>query len=131
MHQLNDEQCATLLAMLAERERQLASEIDEHVARLRASSAPDTSTASGDMADQADGEVIREQNNTAVTRDAHALDDIAAARARIATGVVGICINCGSEIGYERLLVQPTAARCVPCQEFFERSHQPFADAPG
>jgi RNA polymerase-binding transcription factor DksA len=131
MHQLNDEQCATLLDLLAEHERLLTSAIDEHVAQRRASGTAETSMPPGDIADQADNELNRERDNTAVTRDAHALEEIAAARERIAAGVAGICINCGGEIGFERLLVQPTAARCVPCQEFYERSHRSATDVPG
>lgn len=34
----------------------------------------------------------------------------------------GDCIDCGNEIGFERLLVYPSAQRCVACQGQFEKA---------
>lgn len=36
---------------------------------------------------------------------------------RIRDGSYGRCGDCNREIGRERLLVQPSAERCLPCQE--------------
>ncbi|MDE2613863.1 MAG: TraR/DksA C4-type zinc finger protein [Burkholderiales bacterium] len=47
--------------------------------------------------------------------------DIVAARARIAQGSYGECIDCGEDVGYERLLAYPTAKRCIACQREHER----------
>lgn len=46
--------------------------------------------------------------------------DIAAARERIKAGTYGECIDCGSDIRYERLLAYPTAKRCIDCQRTHE-----------
>lgn len=46
--------------------------------------------------------------------------DIVAARQRIALQTYGKCIDCGSDIGYERLLAYPTAKRCNDCQRKHE-----------
>lgn len=54
-------------------------------------------------------------------RDTEELQDIAAARQRLNDGTYGECIDCGCDIPPARLAVQPAAARCVPCQERFER----------
>lgn len=40
---------------------------------------------------------------------------------RIDQGSYGICIECGSDIGSDRLDAYPTAARCIDCQEKRER----------
>lgn len=32
-----------------------------------------------------------------------------------------LCIDCDDEIPAERLLAKPHAARCIDCQEYFER----------
>jgi RNA polymerase-binding transcription factor DksA len=47
--------------------------------------------------------------------------DIAAARERIKAGTYGECIECGSDIRYERLLAYPTAKRCIDCQRAHEQ----------
>jgi DnaK suppressor protein len=56
-------------------------------------------------------------------RDIDELRAIVAARERMADGHYGICVDCGTDIPLARLQAQPTASRCVPCQERFETSH--------
>ena len=56
-------------------------------------------------------------------RDAEELRDIEAARERMARGHYGQCIDCGTDIPPARLRAQPWAARCVACQERYERTH--------
>jgi RNA polymerase-binding transcription factor DksA len=43
------------------------------------------------------------------------IDEIEAARTRLAAGTYGICIRCGLRIPIERLRARPTATMCVPC----------------
>jgi len=38
-------------------------------------------------------------------------------------GTIGICIDCGQDIGFERLLANPTARRCLICQEHREKTY--------
>ena len=47
---------------------------------------------------------------------------IEAARDRAQNGQVDLCADCGEEIGFERLLVQPHAVRCVDCQARYEHA---------
>ena len=61
--------------------------------------------------------------NAAVGRDMGELLAIDMARKRMERDEYGDCIQGGSEIPYERLIVQPTAARCAPCQGNYERTH--------
>ena len=123
MSQLTAEELAALVELLDTEERSLAAVIDEHVAGLRASSAPGTTTLAGDIADLAEIELVRGHQSASIERDLRALRDIEVARARIAAGSVGSCIDCGEEIGFDRLLVHPTASRCVLCQEMYEQTH--------
>jgi DnaK suppressor protein len=128
MSELTDKQLATLLELLDAREQLLESVVLEHIARLRNSSAPEIAPMVGDTADLADIELERHQDNAAVERDVRELRDIKGARARISEGGIGICIDCGDEIGFDRLLVQPTASRCVRCQDLYEHTHVPVPD---
>ena len=34
----------------------------------------------------------------------------------------GDCIDCGNEIGFERLLAYPSAQRCIDCQNQYEKA---------
>ena len=34
----------------------------------------------------------------------------------------GDCIDCGNEIGFERLLAYPSAQRCIQCQNLYEKA---------
>lgn len=43
------------------------------------------------------------------------IEEIDAARARLAAGKYGICSRCGSRIPVERMRARPTATMCVPC----------------
>lgn len=49
------------------------------------------------------------------------LRSVEAACARLVDGSYGRCLNCGAPIAHERLRVQPTARKCLPCQEAHER----------
>ncbi|MFO1292518.1 MAG: TraR/DksA C4-type zinc finger protein [Rubrivivax sp.] len=56
--------------------------------------------------------------------------DIAGARRRIGDGSYGLCLACGEDIAYERLLAYPTAKRCIDCQREHERRRAALAGAP-
>jgi RNA polymerase-binding protein DksA len=78
----------------------------------------------GGVADAGDESVAVERadlRNARIGRDVTELRDIEAALARIAEGEYGYCIDCGGEIGVDRLRAQPTAKRDVRCQSRFEQ----------
>ncbi len=35
----------------------------------------------------------------------------------------GDCVDCGEEIGFERLIANPSAQRCIACQRKYEKSY--------
>ena len=55
-----------------------------------------------------------------VSRDAAELRDVEAALARMNDGTYGACVECGEAIPYARLEANPSAARCIACQEKLE-----------
>lgn len=78
----------------------------------------------GGVADAGDESVAVERadlRNARIGRDVTELRDTEAALARISEGLYGFCIDCGGEIGVERLRAQPTASRDVRCQSLFEQ----------
>jgi RNA polymerase-binding protein DksA len=56
-------------------------------------------------------------------RDLEELRDIDAALDRIEGNEYGECEQCGADIGFARLEVQPTATRCIECQAQYEKTH--------
>jgi RNA polymerase-binding protein DksA len=59
------------------------------------------------------------------------LSAIVAAERRLAEGDYGLCEDCGNAIGYARLEAQPTASRCVKCQELAEKHQGGRFHSPG
>lgn len=87
----------------------------------RAEAAPDRhDIQSGDWA-QEDGE--RDLAQALDERETAELSAIDAALRRIATGEYGQCSDCGVDIPVARLHANPTALRCVTCQDKNEHAH--------
>ena len=79
--------------------------------------------APADSADQATGDALADLNLAIIDRHVQEIRDVEAARTRIADGSFGVCLDCGGEIGYERLLAYPTAKRCFDCQRQHEKTY--------
>jgi len=77
----------------------------------------------GDIGDESVADALADLNLGIIDRHIHEIRDIDAARARIQDGSFGICIACGADIGFERLLAYPTAKRCLACQQQRERTY--------
>jgi RNA polymerase-binding protein DksA len=121
MPNLTQEQLAQVEQLLNERERALRGDLnrdinEEESFRDVASEAPDPGDASFASLEQ-------DLENAATTRDLVELRSIESARERIHNGTYGQCVDCETEIPFERLLAQPTAERCAPCQDMYEKTH--------
>ena len=114
------------LATLRKRLEARAAELRAEVGALRAEEAGDmTRTPGGPVEDG--GERGEEEARHAVRhaeqgRDTRELADIGAALQRMDDGVYGECVACGCDIALARLQVEPSAARCLPCQQRAEQA---------
>ncbi|MES2205581.1 MAG: TraR/DksA C4-type zinc finger protein [Pseudomonadota bacterium] len=123
---LSDDQLQTLQQLLDSQEQDAQTEIR---AETRHRLEEPYSDLAGEVADPGDNSVadlIIDVENARLDRQATVVNDIDAARERIKDGSYGICFDCEEDIDYERLLVAPTALRCIRCQEAYERT---FASA--
>ena len=77
----------------------------------------------GDSGDVSLADALSDLNIARADRQIHELREIEAAFGRIKDGSFGECIDCGQDIGYERLLANPVAKRCLICQEKHEQGH--------
>jgi len=86
----------------------------------RAESAADARENASDDWAQADAE--RDLAFALEERESAELVAIDEALKRIADGSYGLCIDCGANIATPRLHANPTALRCVACQEKIEHA---------
>ena len=64
-----------------------------------------------------------------VARDVAEIAEVERALKRLEDGAYGRCIDCDEPIPSARLHAYPSAARCIRCQEAFERRLAPPAGA--
>lgn len=76
-----------------------------------------------DIGDQATAALMIDFDNEIARRNGEAMRNIDDALMRIRKPYFGICTDCGDDIGVERLMVFPTATRCVTCQGVRERTY--------
>jgi RNA polymerase-binding protein DksA len=76
-----------------------------------------------DSGDMATGDALADLNLAIIDRHVGEIRDIEATRVRIGNGSFGTCIDCGGDIGFERLRAYPTAKRCFRCQRQHEKTY--------
>ena len=121
MGNLTQEQLAHLQQLLNQREQELRADMRRETAQK--ADFRDVASEAPDPGDSSFASLEMDLENAAVGRDISELRAIEAARIRMENGTYGTCIECETEIPYERLLVQPTAERCLPDQDMYEKTH--------
>ena len=126
---LSPQQTQSLHTAIEQRRAALLDELREDVERVRRDR-PDVLVGSvPDAGDEALVTLIAELDRAEANRDVTELRALEAARQRLAEGSYGTCADCGGEIGFERLQVNPSAVRCIRCQTAYEKTHA--ASGPG
>jgi RNA polymerase-binding protein DksA len=77
----------------------------------------------GDTGDESLANALADFNLTILDRHIDAMRDIEAALQRIRNGEFGVCIDCGEDVTFPRLMAYPTAKRCIICQEQREKRY--------
>jgi DnaK suppressor protein len=103
---------------LERRRAALIDELKRDAARLR-------EERSAEVGDERVANLLADIDQAELSRDDRELRDIEAACRRLDDGSYGICADCGATIGFERLLAEPAAARCVECQRRHEKTYRP------
>lgn len=115
---LTQQQIDHLSAMMDERWNREFSEIRSLIANMGEER---QRIALGERAADTSDEALLETLSALIRQNLQDVRDVAAARDRIKAGTYGECIDCGSDIRYERLLAYPTAKRCIDCQREHEQ----------
>jgi DnaK suppressor protein len=117
---LTSGQRALLMAELEQRRDQLRSQLAEHLhGQSRAERAADVARQDNDDAPQRQPE--REVAMALTDHERRELDAVSAALQRLSSGAYGMCVDCGTEIPFDRLRAEPWATRCVACAASHEK----------
>lgn len=121
MADLSNVQLSRMKQVLEERGQQLRedlyrdfSEKYDHV---------DVATEAPDPGDSSFANLTLDLSNAEAIRDLTELRAVVAALRRMDDGTYGTCTDCGIDIPFERLQVQPMAQRCARCQQMWEKTH--------
>ena len=120
---LTDKQAQELRGMIEARRGALLAELREDAARTREQPYSEHAGPAPDSGDESVATLFADLEQADVTRDLDEFRALEAARDRLAQGGYGVCIDCGNEIGYERLKASPAALRCIQCQERHEKTY--------
>lgn len=121
---LTSGQKALLEAGLTQRQHQLDRRLAEHTeGQTRAEHAREVLLQDGDDAPQREND--REMDLAQTDRETQALGQVSDALRRLHDADFGLCADCGSEIPFDRLKVEPWALRCVACETVRESAPGP------
>jgi RNA polymerase-binding transcription factor len=121
---LTDAERSMLARQLEERRRVLRSEL---AAKLEAQDNPALLGLRNRMEETDDWAVADLETAldvAEVSRDAGELREVEAALLRMKDGTYGECVDCGNDIPFGRLHANPSASRCIACQERVEASQR-------
>ena len=120
---LTEKQSEELRRRVEKRRGELIAELREDAARARDEPYAEHAGIAPDSGDESVATLIADLDQADLTRDLEELRAIDAAWQRFQDGSYGICVDCGGEVGYERLKANPAAARDVRCQERHEKTY--------
>ncbi len=109
---------------LLEEERSRVLDAIEYLHRENPGSIEDNTPdemSDNNLADTATETLDREIDSTLEENSENVLAAIDAALQRLEEGTYGKCVNCGKEIGEERLAALPWATLCIDCRRLEER----------
>jgi len=119
---LTTEQTRELKSLISGRRNALIAELSEDVRKTRAERYGEVAGEVPDHGDESVAALIADLDQAELSRDVDELRGLEAARERIAKGDYGVCVDCGRDIGFERLRAAPSAVRCIACQTLHEKT---------
>jgi len=119
---LTTEQTRELKSLISGRRNALIAELSEDVRKTRAERYGEVAGEVPDHGDESVASLIADLDQAELSRDVDELRGLEAAHERIAKGDYGVCVDCGRDIGFERLRAAPSAIRCIACQTLHEKT---------
>ena len=113
MAKLTEDQLAQLKTVLQQRYLDLREEIRGELERSGDQRYVDLAGSVADVGDDSVADLLLDINAAMVDRQVNEMREVEATLKRLAELNFGDCIDCGGEIGFDRLMAYPTAQRCV------------------
>lgn len=120
---LDQNQALDFKLRLRERADQLRTDLQRERAKSVAETPGEIAERARDSEDDSFATLVVDTNLSEIERDVDELRMIDSALQRIDAGTYGRCVDCDQPIPVARLKAEPTAERCVQCQELFEKTH--------
>ena len=114
MANFTEDQLAQLKTALQERYLALQEEVQNELAHTNDIRDPELVEYLNDTPDDIDTALIDRQINE--------MRELEMSLEYLSELEFGDCIDCGNEIGFERLLAYPSAQRCIQCQSKYEKA---------
>jgi RNA polymerase-binding transcription factor DksA len=114
MANFTEDQLIQLKAALHKRYLELQSEIQNELAHSQDIHAVDLAEYLNNIPDDIDTALVDRQINE--------MRELEISLKYLSELEFGDCIDCGNEIGFERLLAYPSAQRCIQCQNQYEKN---------
>jgi DnaK suppressor protein len=121
--QLSQDQLLHFKTTLRERSDALRADIRNTLERSADETHVRVAEQARDMEDDSFSNLIVDLNFSEVERDVDELRRISSALRRTNDGTYGLCEDCDVVIPTPRLEAEPTASRCIRCQELYEKTH--------
>lgn len=122
MSSLTEAQKQQIAERLASRKAELYAEIQSDQEREQKERYVDIAGEVGDPGDSSVADTIMDQDLSIERRQLDEIAQIEAAEKRLSSPNFGECVECGGDIGFERLMLTPTATRCTECQTQHEKT---------
>lgn len=119
---LTSDQTKELHEIIEQRHAALLRELREDAARARDEPYAEHAGPAPDSGDESVATLMADLEQADITRDLDEFRALEAARDRVRGGDYGTCVDCGGDIGFERLKAFPAAVRCVTCQQRHEKT---------
>ena len=120
---LSQDQLLHLKTKLRGRGDQLRAEIRDALERSADETHVRIAEQARDLEDDSFSNLVVDLNLSEIDRDVDELRRIGTALRRAADGTYGLCVDCDAVIPTPRLEAEPTALRCLRCQELYEKTH--------
>lgn len=120
---LSDTQKQQIAEVLARRRDELCAEIRNELERSGNESFTDLAGEVSDPADSSVADMLMDKGITIIGRQVDELAQVEAAQRRLSQPDFDECQECGGDIGFQRLMVEPQATRCVECQSQHEKTY--------
>jgi RNA polymerase-binding transcription factor DksA len=119
---LTTQQNRELQSLISQRRNALVSELRDDARKARAERYGEVAGEVPDTGDESVAALIADLDQAEWGRDIDELRGLDAASERMASGEYGVCVDCGRDIGFERLRATPSAIRCIDCQTRHEKT---------